>query len=293
MVFDKKKDNRDMEKLDLLIAVIYQVICENKLVMGYIERLKRGEHISNIDISGTTGSGWSSQMGTIKINVSDIIGCYNLSQKYGINPVDSFSFNPNYLIPFWGYDNSNYITVDCPNADKILVKEELEKSDFLNLEDQNVMSKYDTFTINSMSYVLYHEIGHAIYDKTTENQRERECKADIFAFDAIKSMYKNDDIEVNNAGFLGAFIGISYILSIRKPKDEIADKEHPHTIERLYHLLNYWGIKDNSCYWELAYNAVRDWSRKNGLDVSLWEKEASESYKDKFIDAYMYFRKTT
>lgn len=144
-----------------------------------------------------------------------------------------------------------------------------------------------------MSYTIYHEIGHVLYDRTMKksSQIEKEHKADTFAFEAIKSM-GNSNESTDSARFLGAFIGIAHILLIRTPQEEREDEEHPHTIERLYNLLNYWNIPDNSCYWELAYNIVCKWCHQNKLSM-LWEKETSISPKDKFMDAYAHFRKSS
>lgn len=278
-----------MEKFELLKAVIYQVICENKLVIDALERLNQEERLSNIDISSQKGSICISSMGTIKLSMPDIIGCYDLAINYELGSIEKFQFNSEYLELGFCYQKSNGISINYASAEEEIVSEKLNNTDFLTKGKNVTITKFETIAINAMAYMLYHEFGHILHDRTTENQKERERKADEFAFGAMKSMCKSNNIETNNAGFLGAFVGIAYILR----EEDSTDKEHPSAIERLYDLLNYWQIQDESFHWELAYKVVCDWCKKKGLNISLWKKETSISPKGKFMDAYTHFQKSS
>ena len=86
-------------------------------------------------------------------------------------------------------------------------------------------------------------------------------------------------------------MGIAQMLMYRTPQQELDDKAHPHSIERLYSLLDNLGIKDDSNYWELACIIVSKWCEKNKM-ADTWTKKTSVTYKDKFIDAYTYFKKS-
>lgn len=282
-----------MEKFELLKAVIYQVICENKLVIDALERLNQEERLSNIDISYLKGSICISSTGTIKLSMPDIIGCYDLAINYELGSIEKFQFNPEYLKLGLCYQKSNGISINYASAEEEIVSEKLNNTDFLTKGKDVTIAKFETIAINAMAYMLYHEIGHIVYDGVMEDscQIEKENKADEFAFEALKSMCNGNYEETNNVKLLGAFIGIAHILLIRTPQEEREDEEHPHSIERLYALLDYWGISDDSCYWELAYKVVGEWSAKNNLDMA-WEKETSTSCKDKFMDAYTHFRKS-
>ena len=84
-------------------------------------------------------------------------------------------------------------------------------------------------------------------------------------------------------------MGISYVLNKLEPVVELKDKEHPHSIERLYILLKFWDIADDSPYWNLVNQVVRKWSNKYCLPIT-WIKPTSISDKDKFLDTYLYIK---
>ena len=119
----------------------------------------------------------------------------------------------------------------------------------------------------------------------------RERTADFFAFEALKSICTNNNA-LDDLRLKGYIVAMAQMILYNSPEKDNNDKEHPNSVERLYHLLDFWNIQDDSCYWEVAYNVVYKWNQKYGLLVSSWEKETSTSYKDKFIDAYRYFRKS-
>ena len=88
----------------------------------------------------------------------------------------------------------------------------------------------------------------------------------------------------------GIIIGIENILYKERLGYENKDASHPHGIERLYSLLDFWGISDDSYYWKLAYKILCKWCKNNNMTID-WEKKTSNTYKEKYFDAYIHFKK--
>ena len=278
-----------MNKLDLLIKTVYQVVAENYYLLGAIQKIKQLGIAAKIVIyiNDDKGSLSNSKSGDIIYGVKDLIPIYNLSRYYS-QTIDS---KAEYIIDnnYSDYNNSkniyDYISVECSTPEQHLVLDSLKKINFLKKE---TLSLFDIVTIFSISYTLAHEIGHILYDNETENQIERERKADSFAFESIKSMIKNDSID--NYRILGAFLGIAHVLLGRTQFDEQNDDLHPHSIERLFALLESLKLGDNSILWEMAYYVVCKWHNKYGIPLD-WENPASYSFKEKMIDACHHYKK--
>lgn len=280
-----------MNQTKILKTIIYQLIGENPFLLATFECIKqRLEKLPLVDLSNMYGSSyWPPNK--IIIGVPDIIGCYNLLQNIEFLQDEDFTFQikTDYKNHMECVKRCSGIIVNMPmtqfECDEI--EKLLKGSSFL--KDETGLSIYDIATIYSLAYSLYHEFGHVLHNKYILESEpiKREKAADLFAFEAVKSM-KN--VENNTFLLLGTLTGIIFVLEKRTPQEEFDDKNHPHSIERLYSLLDFWGIPDNSKYWELAYNVVGGWCEKNDILIS-WEKDTYESYKDKFIDAYIHFRK--
>ena len=185
------------------------------------------------------------------------------------------------------YSIRNILNVNIPSPELSLVSDKLEKTDFL--KDGKPLA-FNSYAIYSLAYFLYHEIGHIVHDNYIDEcwQKTREKAADYFAFEAIKNMNEIDE----NKRLVGAIIGICQILFNRNPQEEEDDKDHSHSIERLFFLLDFWNIPDDSNYWKLAYKFICIWFEENNFRVT-WERKTSKSFKDRFIDAYVYFRKSS
>lgn len=280
-----------MVKIEKLINIIYHIIGENKFLLDTISSLKdRSYYNLLVNIDYGKGSDGSSDNGNINVGVLDIIESYRLSKELNIN-INEDNYNRiqnNYYLSSDDDYVRNMFSVSIPGANLDLVTKQLEQSDFLR---QDIPSKYDRLTYYSLAYSICHEIGHVIHDAYIPRYESftRERIADMFAFEAIKSICANND-EINDVGLKGAIIGVGQMLISMPPEEDKSDKDHPHSIERLYSLLDFWGVANDSYYWELAYNIVQKWSNKNRIPID-WERENSIKYKDKIIDAYMHFRK--
>lgn len=278
-----------MNKLDLLIKTTYQVVAENYYLLGAIQKIKQLGIAAKvvIFINDDKGSLSNSKSGDIIYGVKDLIPIYKLSKLYS-QAIDS---KAKYIIDnnYSDYNNSknihDYISIECSSPEQQLVLDSLEEIDFLKEE---TLSLFDIVTIFSISYTLAHEIGHILYDNEIENQIERERKADSFAFESIKSMIKNDYID--NYRILGTFLGIAHVLLGRTQFEEQNDDLHPHSIERLFALLDSLELENISIFWELAYNVVYKWHNKYGIPLD-WENPASYSFKEKMIDACHHYKK--
>lgn len=278
-----------MNKLDLLIKTVYQVVAENYYLLGAIQKIKQLGIAAKIVIyiNDDKGSLSNSKSGDIIYGVKDLIPIYNLSRLYS-QLIDS---KVKYIIDnkYSDFDNSknilDFISVQCSTPEQHLILNSLEEVGFLREE---TLSFFDIVTIFSISYTLAHEIGHIIYDNKIKNQIDRERKADSFAFESIKSMKKNDSID--NYRILGAFLGTAHVLLGRTQLEEQNDDLHPHSIERLFALLEALELEDDSVFWEMAYDVVCKWHNKYGISLD-WENSASCSFKEKIVDACHFYKK--
>ena len=119
--------------MDLLKAVIWQLICENKLVMDGLGRLKG---LSCINISYMQGSGYSPSTDTIDLSLSDIVNYYRLAKKCSDDNISSFQFNQEYLNNGYGFDKSKGVSIYYLLAEERLALERLENTDFLKKKER-------------------------------------------------------------------------------------------------------------------------------------------------------------
>ena len=272
-----------MDKLKTLKAIIYQ-ICDDS---QYFKKSLKDKGISHVSIklSYTEGSLGSAQDLVIDLSIKDIVETYAFFKRFisNLDSIDCFRLNNKYSDYIRSINIRKIINVYIPSPDESLVVNQLDNSDFLSEE---TISELDTIAIYAMSYSLFHEFGHVLYDNELPESEQivKECKADEFAFRAIKAIPCTD-----NANLLGSMMGISYVMHKLKPEVELSDKKYPHSIERLFALLDFWSIADDSQYWNLAYQVVCIWSEKNSLPMT-WIKQTSDLDKDRFMDTYLYIK---
>lgn len=280
-----------MEKIERVKSIIYQIVGENIFLLDNLALLKNRDYPNLIvNIESDRGSDGSYNNGNINIGVLDIVDSYNLSRELTNHSsfVNDNINKSNFFVSALNEDIRYLVNVGIPGSDVNLATKQLEDSDFLK---QDEFSINDQLSIYSLAYSIFHEIGHVIHDvyipKSEAFTRER--IADLFAFEAIKSLCKSDDA-MSDVRLKGAIIGIGQMLMYLPSEIEKNEKEHPHSIERLYSLLDFWGIPYNSYYWEYAYKIVQKWTDKNHIPI-IWERESSRLFKDKLTDAYIRFRK--
>lgn len=272
-----------MDKLETLKAIIYQ-ICDDS---QYLKKSLKDKGISHVSIklSYTEGSLGSAQDLEIDLSIKDIVETYAFLKRFVSNrdSIDYFQLNNKYSDYISSMDIRTIIDVCIPSPYQSLIVEQLNRFGFLSGE---TISEPDTIAIYAMAYSLFHEFGHVLYDNDMpeSEQIKKECKADEFAFRVLKAIPC-----VGNANLLGTMMGISYVMHKLKPEVELNDKKHPHSIERLFALLDFWSIADDSHYWNLAYQVVCIWSGENSLPMT-WITPTSISEKDKFMDAYLYIK---
>ena len=279
-----------MGQLDKLKTIVYQLIGENKFIVDALEyKILRENVLPSIELSDMRGSEyWPDNVYTIRLGVPDIIRSLKISKRWTFDLVYRFKIINLYSEYEYRQKNCFGIILNLPmgkDGQKI-VEEQLKDSDFLK---ETKVTLCEVLTIYSFAYSLYHEMGHFLLDKFIPQTRPlcRECAADNFAFEALKSMKSTEEDEVL---LLGAIIGIINVLDIRTPEEEKKDTKHPHSIERLYALLDYWKISDDSPCWRYSFDEVYNWCLKHNISIT-WMKETSITYKDKFTDAYSHFRK--
>lgn len=277
-----------MDKLKILEEIVSKIIRGNKYVISNLnETLVQG--ILDIKFSGLETCGCLC-CSFHKEYIIDL-GLKYIAELYG------------YCLGMYSTENANYDLSKIPNLYKLedfplncrllftkdnchpLASDVLFTSHFLDYP----YDVFSTLTIFAYCYSVYHEIGHIIHNGEYTTEYDQEIAADTFAFKSAKMLFP---VEYDGEGIVlfGVFLGVSQMLFMRTNENENTDLSHPHSVERIYFLLDYWGIADDSPYWELAYNIVKIWCGRNKESVT-WERPTSICPKDKFIDAYVHFRK--
>lgn len=266
-----------MEKLEKLKNLIYQIIGKNPFLLRSLECIEQhGDKLPHIELVYQKSSSYSDD--TIKLGLTDIIECYFLANEYKSNLKNRIRINPQNDENTKRHRKCKGIYIEMPISKLDDVELNIMESDFLN-DDENIKI-CDALAIYSSAFSLYHEFGHALHDKFIPKSQPiaRELAADTFAFEAVMSMHEIEDDDVL---FMGVFVAIIEMLKMQNNVDD----KHPHSIKRLYNLFQFWKIKDESLYWNHAYDAVIKWCDKNNLPIT-WGRKTFRTSKDKFIDAY-------
>lgn len=269
-------------KTQLLQEGIFHLIGENHLLLDEIKRAFNGRKLGLV-ITPERSSGCSHDDyngdETIYIGISIIDNIYLLCHEilHGCNDLEYevyqgfFDINcPDNLFSF----------IDCSVApmDENHVSNILETSKFLK---DNCYSKTDIVSLFAIAYSLYHEIGHALFDKKYDIQIKREKHADEYAFWCLKSICdsSNDDVVVRyrQKGFLA---GIAMMLFAQDYDEQKKDKDHPYTIERIYNYLRFIQADDNSELWKIAYGYIQQWVEKYNINVE-WQNPSLSTYAEK------------
>ena len=278
-----------MEQIKKLTALVYQLIGGNQYIIGAIDSIKRrGNNMPSIELTYTSGCDYWPSANKIYIGLRDIIDCYDIAQRYEFKRNYQFQIDTDYYEGRVRNEKSKGMEFYMPmtESEREIVENMISKTQFLKGCEIN---NTDVITIFSLSYSLYHEIGHALNDPNISETKpiERELMADAFAFNAVKSM---NDIENENILLLGTFVGVIQVLDKLSYAQEKKDERHPYTIERLYELLSFWDLSNNSIFWRFACDIVSTWCHNNNLSME-WNHNKSDSCRNKFIKAYNLFRR--
>lgn len=282
-----------MKKIDTFKNALYQLVGENLVLVEKIKIVNaKYPQIMEISISDDkTSSAWHDSN---KI----ILGIKMLPQLYSICKEITKSFNISACMNVESkysscgegsirgllsvYNND----VTCTPPSQIV-----ESTNFLNENSKNQKKEFtavDTLVLCALEYSICHEVGHLLYDKEELKSIEKETTADKFAFQVIKKQYKSE-LNVNcpivYSRVIGTFLGVSSVLFYRKSEEENSDIEHPHTIERMYSMLNNWQVSCDSSLWELGCYLIEKWTDNNGMTLP-WCNQGNSSFQDKFMCAY-------
>lgn len=282
-----------MRKIDTLKNALYQLVGENSALVEKIKVVNaKYPQIMEISISDDkTSSAWHDsnkiilgikmlpQLYTIceKItNKFNITACMNIESKYSCYGDESIRG----LLSVY----NNEITCTPPS-------QIIESINFLNENCKNQKKEFtavDTLVLYSIEYSICHEVGHLLYDNEIQNSIKKELRADEFAFQIAKNQY---EVEMKNntpiaySRKIGTLLGVSSVLFYRKQNEENDDKGHPHTIERMYSMLNNWQIGHDSLLWEIGCYLIEKWTGNNGIPLP-WKNDDNSSFRDKFMCVY-------
>ena len=255
-----------LNKIDIIRCVFYQMIEGNHHVRDLLYNVI-GDNYLVIKLTGYKGSAKNYDSYNDKYDIccglQEIPLLYNRSKELSIHRSEESKIvvDKRYSDMLCQEEVCRKIIIEKENGFYTDVAKMIEESDFVTGENPTYI---DSLAMYAILYSLYHEIGHVIYDKSLDNQIEREIKADNFAFEAIIQLdgcCKNDD----NNKLLGTFIGVTNTLFVCDVKEEYDDKDHPPTFERIVSLLNHWEISSESNYWILASDLVRKWANNSHI----------------------------
>ena len=267
------------KKKEYLKAIISYIICENPAICEIVkDATSRRQQKFTVQIKKDCNS-WGS-----KDNGHIILGIGNLKRLIEI----CNDFNSTYNLEY-NTENSifNYSTDDDLNVEIYDVEEDfLNNIEFLNGTSVETVG---TLAINALAFTLYHEFGHVKYDDYCKLSIENERRADLFAFEVVKDRCSEKDI-CFSPFFIGALLESVLILKVCDPSLSEVDTSHPHPIERLYCLLEYFHIQKDSFLWEYVYSEVVCWLNDNNIDMA-FVKNFPISAKDKFLNVYLRFKK--
>lgn len=276
---------KSTNKTERLRSIIFQLIGENEYILEAIKSICAcGGNKPNIGIATQKGSSCDYKTHHIGLSLPDIIGAYDKIHRLKSIPTCNFVLDKS----FGDYNSNKSIRqyVEIPSRSCSAEQEITKLLEGTNFINEDILTSMEIYAIYSMAYSLYHEIGHLIYDKYIPDieQIRREQVADMFAFRAIKSF----EIKGNEKTLiLGTLIGVTFIFERTTPQIEKDDKEHPYTVDRITTLLNYWGVPDESLFWELAYKEFKNWCINTSVD---WENKTNCSGKEKFTNVSLQFK---
>ena len=284
-----------IKKIDTLKNAPYQFVGENPALLETI-KVVNAKYFQIMEISISDDKASSAWHDSNKI----ILGIKKLPQLYSICQEITNTFNisacMNVESKYSSYGEesirgilsvyNNDVTCTPPSV----ILEPLRFLADISGKNTKVVncSAVDTLVLFAIDYSVCHEVGHLLKDSENQDPIEKETIADKFAFQVIKDMYDKEtkeNVEIANSREIGAFIGVSSVLFYRKPNEENDDKNHPHTIERMYSMLKYWEIDGSSKLWRLGCYLIERWININGMELP-WNKNDTLSYKDKFMCAY-------
>lgn len=278
-----------MDQIHTLITLMYQLIGDNRFLIDAMNSMiQRGDRLPSIELTYTAGSEYWHSTNIIIMGLSDVIDCYVHAQGFNFQPTPMINVNTDYDNYNAKFEKCKGISISMPMTEsECLITGKLFSDTYFLKEKE--MSIYDALTVYSLAYSLYHEIGHALHDKDIPEAEpiKREIAADAFAYEALKSMCEIEDGDVL---LLGTIIGVTHVFNKLSYDQEKVDDKHPYTIERLYQLLVFWGLKDNSPIWDLIIIIIKKWCKKNILSME-WDNDNFNSNKEKFTKAYQQFRK--
>lgn len=265
------------KKKEHLKAIVSQLICQNQLIVDVVKETKsRRSGKFLVQITEDSNSHGSKENCHIFLGVGNFEKLYEICNSF--SRANSFLFNTSIIM----------LTDGDLNIENYDVKESfLDKIDFLN---EDTFDAAGTLAINGLAFALYHEFGHVKYDDGYELQIEKERKADLFAMDVVKEMCSDCIPLDRNPIFLGAYLENILMLSVCNPNEAEILFSHPHPIERIIILLEYFHIEENSYLWKYAYDEITKWINANNMSMT-YERNSSITIKDKLMDAFCRFKK--
>lgn len=266
------------EKKEKLKAIVSNIICNNNSILDVISKSNRKFIVTINSDKNSRGS---------KSNCHVILGTQNLItlSKLCNDFCNKFSLELKIDRNVFNYISNDDIYIETYD----LKEEELENIKFL---DGEKIGPSEYLSICAIAFTLYHEFGHVMYDDDFIFPIEKERKADIFALDIVKKKFsENPRIKIDQSPYLlGAILDTCLILEVCDPVLTEVSTTHPHPIERLYLMLEYFHIEPNSYLWQFVYDVVVSWINKHHIS-NTFEKDSSKSLKDKILDAYLRFKK--
>lgn len=272
---------RESAKISQLKAIVSNIIHKNDSLHEIIDnscKIYQQKFIIKINADNNS-------LGS-KVNGHIILGVGNLERLFDICNEFCKKFPLEICIDesVFNMISNNNISIETCELEETL--------DTIELLNDGRISPSKSLTICALAFTLYHEFGHVKYDDGFMSPIEKERRADIFALDIVKKKCaETPEIEIDQSPyFLGALLDTCLILNVCDPARTEVNTTHPHPIERLYLMLEYFHIESNSYLWQYVYDVMVNWINKHHI-VMTFENDSSITLKDKLLDIYHRFKK--
>lgn len=273
---------KSMEKIKLLEHAICSMMNNNTYLVNSLLSCLNPKNIEiNISNAKTSRCILTSGYYSLDIGIGDIEGLYDFCKKYFSQYINIEQFKPNCVLTSTNESGKLSLIFREDNCSP-LPSEQLSETKFLDGGNDLI---YDILTLYAFAYAVYHEIGHIVRDSQFITQLEKENSADMFAFEVVGCPEREIVDNHLSLKHLGLFLGVAYLLQIRSLEEEIEDKEHPLGIKRLFALLDFWKLKDESFYWKMSCEIICAWCKSNNVPLNS-DNSSKSSPRDTFENIY-------
>lgn len=241
-----------MEDINQYKLFLRCIILDNSYVLKYIDKSLEIQ----LDAFGSTHS-WPAD-NKIVFSISDQSSLDELEDLINFKNTSTEKKEIQNAVPYiniFSYDYENASLVEQLNAVKVY------------------KSSKELYA-GTCAFILFHELGHIVYDGNFVEQLKKEEAADEFAFKAVLSNSVTPFEQDPNV--LGTLLGLFNILYIQGPSYANTDIEHPHPLDRVQTFLQMAKIPSDSAIWDISCKMINKCLSKHNLTQQLLPEKCTE-----------------